>query len=249
MSACAMELARLSAYVDGELGPADELDLRRHLDTCAACARTIETLLALKEAVAMSGDVRPVPHTLRERLAALEQPRRRAWRPRLLHVAALTAVVLAAVVAAHWVLRPAGSGDRVAEALVADHLHFLQVPDALEVVSDDPAQIAAWFADKVSFPVRVPRLSGATLLGGRFCSLWGHEVALTFYEVKGRRLSLFVTDPETLAGTPRPTGCSSTLGGYRVCLVPAAPTVLAMVGDAEQTAALFPALRQAAALE
>jgi len=249
MSACPMELERLSAYVDGELAPADELDLRRHLDTCAACARTVETLLTLKEAVATSSEVRPVPHTLRERLAALAEPRRRAWRPRLVHATALAAALLAAVVGARWVLRPAGPGDRVAEALVADHLHFLQVPDALEVVSDDPEQIAAWFADKVSFPVRVPRLSGATLLGGRFCSLWGHEVALTFYEAKGRRLSLFVTDPETLAVAPRPGGCASTLGGYRVCLVWAAPTVLAMVGDAEQTAALFPELCRATARE
>src|SRR5206468_5990604 len=93
MSACAMELERLSAYVDGELEPAEELDLRRHLDTCGACARAVETLLALKEAVATSGEVRPVPHTLRERLAVLAEPRPRAWRTRLVGAAALVAVL------------------------------------------------------------------------------------------------------------------------------------------------------------
>ncbi len=249
MNACAMELARLSAYVDGELAPAEELGLRRHLDTCGACARTVETLLALKEAIATSGEVHPVPHTLRERLAALVQPRRRLSRTRLVGAAALVALLLLVAGLARWVLRPAAPGERVAEALVADHLHFLQVPDALEVVSDDPEQIAAWFADKVSFTVRVPRLPGATLLGGRFCSLWGHEVALAFYQAQGRRLSLFVTEPATFSAGPPPAGCVSGLGGYQVCLVPAAPTVFAMVADAKQTAALLPELRRAAGRE
>ena len=250
MMACNTPFDLLNAYVDGELAPPEELELRRHLDVCEACRSQVETLVALKEAVATSAETRPLPHTLRERLGTLARGRtdqflgRRVWRTGF-----AAGLLLAVGVTGWFMLHTRAHTDVVTEALVADHLHFLQDPDALEVVSEDPERIAAWFADKVSFPVRVPRLPGATLLGGRFCSLWGHEVALAFYQARGRRLSLFVTEPATFSVGPPPSGCAPGLGGYRVCLVEAAPTVLAMVADAEQTAALLPELRRAAERE
>ena len=243
MTPCAMSFERLNEYVDGALAAADELDVRRHLDVCPACRASVETLLGLKEAVAASAEVRPVPHTLRERLGTVGPPRARGLRPRLRRAVALAAGVLIALAAARWTLGPRhAAGDRVSEALVADHLHFLQVPDAVEVASDDPERVAAWFGDKLAFPVRLPRLESASLLGGRLCSLWGHKVALAFYEARGRRLSLFVADDATF---PSAGGCRTGLGDYRVCLVPAAGTMLAMVADHEQTAAVLPELQGA----
>ncbi len=92
----------------------------------------------------------------------------------------------------------------------------------------------------------IPRLKGATLLGGRRCSLWGQKVALTFYEAHGKRLSLFIVDrarfPSPVAQGSR---CTAAIGDYRVCLLPAGETVLAMVGDGEQTAAMLGALEDA----
>jgi anti-sigma factor RsiW len=244
MTPCAARFEPLNAYVDGELEPAEELDLRRHLDVCESCRAQVDGLLALKEAVAGSAEVRPVPHTLRERLATLGQPRARGWMGGLVALAALAALALIAVGVTRLSDRTRqAEPDRVIEALVADHLHFLQVQDAVELASDDPAEMAAWFADKVPFPVRVPELRSATLLGGRLCSLWGNKVALAFYEVEGTRVSLFLADPATVPARPQPAvGCVAALGNYRVCFIPAAGTLLAMVADKQQTAAILPEL-------
>ena len=244
MTACGMEFERLNAYVDAALPLADELDVRRHLDVCPGCRAAVETLLALKTAVAASAEVRPVPHTLRERLGALGSPRGRARIGRWQGVAALAGLLVALWVG-RWALgrRDAG-GDPLSEALVADHLHFLQEPAALEIASNDPERVGAWFRDKVPFPVRLPRLKSATLLGGRYCALFGHPVALAFYQAGGKRLSLFIADAASFPVPGRlEGGCGTALGDYRACILPAAPTVLAMVADREQTAAVLPELR------
>jgi anti-sigma factor RsiW len=249
MTPCAARFEALSAYVDGQLAPPEELDVRRHLDVCESCRAQVDGLLALKDAVAASAEVRSVPHTLRERLGTLAQPRAR-YRLRRLPalVMGTAAVVLIAVGALRLMssaLRP--TRNPVAEALVADHLHFLQVREAVEFASDDPARIAAWFADKVPFPVHVPAPRSATLLGGRLCSLWGHKIALAFYDVHGRRVSLFVADPTAVPGGAPPAGCAATLGDYRVCFVSAPPALLAMVADEAQTATMLPELEALAA--
>lgn len=50
---------RLSDYVDGELTPAEHLDVERHLVTCAACRTTVDELRAVVARAASVTDVRP----------------------------------------------------------------------------------------------------------------------------------------------------------------------------------------------
>jgi anti-sigma factor RsiW len=255
MTTCTMRFDRLNAYVDGELLTGDELEVRRHLDVCSICAASVESLLAVKDAVAASAELRPVPHTLRERLATHAGASSR-WRGfRIARLGLLAAGVVLAVVIAGDRREPLpassmralhGGSDHVVEALVADHLHFLQEPRAVEIGSDDPDRLAAALGEKVGFPVAIPRLKGATLLGGRLCSLWGQKVALTFYDAHGKQLSLFIAErarfPSPLAQGSR---CTAAIGDYRVCLLLAGETVLAMVGDGEQTAAMLGPLEDA----
>jgi anti-sigma factor RsiW len=255
MTTCTAPFDRLNAYVDGELLAGEELEVRRHLDVCAICAARVESLLAVKDAVAASAELRPVPHTLRERLAAHAGASSR-WGPfrvarlALLAAAAVLAVVIAgdrrAPAPASSMRAPRGGNDHVIEALVADHLHFLEEPGAVEIGSNDPDGLAAALGAKVGFPVAIPRLKDAALLGGRLCSLWGQKVALAFYEAHGKHLSLFIADrarfPSPVAQGSR---CTAAIGDYRVCLLPAGETVLAMVGDGEQTAAMFGVLEDA----
>jgi len=251
MTTCAVPFDRLNAYVDGELLAGDELEVRRHLDICATCAGSVESLLAVKGAVAASAELRPVPHTLRERLAAhagasSHWGRSRVARLGLLAAGTLLAVIIAGDRRERLPALPHGGSDHVVEALVADHLHFLQEPSAVEIGSNDPDRLAAALEEKVGFPVAIPRLEGAALVGGRRCSLWGQAIALTFYEARGKRLSLFIADrarfPSPVAQGSR---CTASIGDYRVCLLPAGDTVLAMVGDGEQTAAMLGALEVA----
>ncbi len=244
MRTCEVAFETLSAYVDGELSREAELELRRHLDGCNGCPARVEGLLTIKQAVTASAEVRPVPHTLRERLGALTPRRRRV--PLTGALVALAAMVLAAVGVTEWARRqPGAAHDPATQALVADHIHYLHEPDPLQVASSDPERIAAWFDGKVPFRVEIPRLEAATLLGARLCSLRGEKVALAFYETGGKRLSLFVGDPTAFPAPPE-GGCTKVLGDYRVCLVPSASTTLAMVGDAEQAARMMPELQAGA---
>ena len=255
MTTCAVPFDRLNAYVDGELLAGDELEVRRHLDVCATCISRVESLLAVKDAVAASAELRPVPHTLRERLAAHAGASSRWGRFRVARLGLLAAGALLAVVVAgdrreplpvSSMRAPDGGSDHVVEALVADHLHFLQEPSAVEIGSNDPDRLAAALEEQVGFRVAIPHLKGAALLGGRRCSLWGQKVALTFYEAHGKRLSLFIADRAHFPSPVAPgSRCTAGLGDYRVCLLPAGETVLAMVGDGEQTAAMLGALEDA----
>jgi anti-sigma factor RsiW len=68
MTRCDYPFEMLSAYVDGQLATGEELKVGRHLDDCAHCRELLESLPALNEAVASTGEVHPVPHSLRERV-------------------------------------------------------------------------------------------------------------------------------------------------------------------------------------
>lgn len=251
MTRCGVELERLSAFADGELDPLEELDLRRHMERCDRCRSIADTLLATKAAVASTAELRPVPHSLRERLSEvfIERPaRRRVWALLIPSLVAAT-IVLAAVIYRPMFGRKANGADRMTLAMVEDHIHYLTFPNAIQVATDDPQQIAQAFADQFGFRLELPVLPDTNLLGARLCWLHGRKAVLTFYQTPSGRFSLFVLDKEAFAATAGPrTKCTST-GGYEVCLVWRAPEVLAIVADRQQAALVMPALKKLAASE
>lgn len=249
---CPKAIEELSAYVDGGLETEEELSLRRHLDTCAFCQQKVKVLSALKETVARSAEVHPVPHTLREHVGSRLCPSPRSFlrRPWVMKAALVTILAVAGVTGWLWQRGGEGQGDEeIAQVLVADHIHYLQVPDAIEISSADPAEVAAWFQDKVSFPVRIPHLNDTRLLGGRLCSLLGQQVALAFYEREGKRLSLFTLAADTIpqgkkvrmANQDNPR-CLRTFGKYALCLSRSEEVVVAVVAEGRETEELVVSL-------
>src|SRR5262249_35560773 len=78
---------------------------------------------------------------------------------------------------------------------IIDHTRNLPV----EVASPNPDDVSHWFQGKVDFPVRPPRLGAdARLLGGRLGRFGTHYAAYLVYDVQGRKVSVFVFDPEDL---------------------------------------------------
>ncbi len=246
MSRCEYPFETLSAYVDAELDSHVELEVRRHLDACELCRNTVATLIGLKQAVATAADIRPVPHGLRQRLGQFA----RSSRSRRLRISVWAAVAAAAALLVtfgigRWSAQSKGSvGDLLARALIEDHERYLEIPDAIQVVSSDPRRIADSFNSRVGFPIELPQLSGASLLGARFCWLRGHKALLSFYESNGRRFSVFVLDKNALPEEGMPKDRCRTSGKYEACLLRAAPELLAMVGDRQQTQAVLPQLER-----
>lgn len=64
---CAQALARLYEYLDGEMSPADVLQIREHLDDCAPCLQQYDLDVALKALIRRSCR-ESAPADLRERI-------------------------------------------------------------------------------------------------------------------------------------------------------------------------------------
>jgi len=241
MTGCTLSFEALNEYVDGALDPEAELEVRRHLDACATCHKTVEALLELKRTVAASVELRPVPHSLREKLSTLgarRHPGGLGTRPsayRKAGFAAAAAVLLATGLALWLGQRHAPSeAELLAQALVVDHVRYLDVPDAIQVASADPERLTDIFAGRVGFPLKLPRLEGVKLLGGRLCWLKGHQALLTFYENAGSRISLYLLDRKAVEGQQSHRPQCHSAGEYEVCLVPGSVEILALVAERQQ---------------
>jgi len=225
---CTKYIEAVSAYFDGELAPQERADVERHMASCAACAERLESLRALKHAVAhLQGRASP-PEAVHARIEVLRfrlRPPSRQFRR-----VALAAVGLAVLVA--FALGPAWLRLRahppLYDELIADHLRY--VPEAMpaEVASQDPSKVRRFFAGQVPFEPLVPALDGARLIGGRVCKIDGRKTQLLFYELKDRKLSLYVSDRPTAS-----QGCHKARG-HHVCGRGRGHLSLMLVGDAPQ---------------
>ena len=241
MKRCDMALEELSAFVDGELDAAGELELRRHLDVCSRCTKFVAGLTHLKTAVGRSAVTQPVPPAL------MREVRRAAPRVRVRQVSGPFAAILAASVllvvgVLVWMqraqtdtpLHPFGT------VLVADHVHYAYRPDRLQVEEADPAALSRWFAARLPFQPEFPAVHGAQIVGGRVCDIQGNQLALAFLEDGGERLSMFIGDAEMLTDDARRAWasvideqqCRDAMQGYRVCFARQGRLVSAIVGPA-----------------
>jgi anti-sigma factor RsiW len=131
---CSRVLARLSAYMDGEMTGAESLQVREHLSLCADCERELAKLQAVKDALACLRPVEP-PFGLEERLSAKVFDGRRT---RLFPQTALMATVAAAagIAAALWVAnRPT---DPSATPVASRNAPVPQALDDVYLVGADP---------------------------------------------------------------------------------------------------------------
>lgn len=73
---CREAIARMSAYLDRELGPLEIIRLTLHLARCAPCRAYLRTLRRTIELTGRAGDVE-MPEEVKQRLRAFLSERRR----------------------------------------------------------------------------------------------------------------------------------------------------------------------------
>jgi anti-sigma factor RsiW len=235
----------LSAYLDGVL-PAEEREaVDAHLAVCDTCRRRLQTLRALRHAIARLPSRDEPPGAVRAHVDALRFTHRARWRRPVLWGSLVAAAALIAVATAVRVLAPPPRmAHELADEFVIDHLK--SVPDArpAEVVSNDPRQVRGFFAGHVAFSPVAPALPGTRLVGGRVCRIAGERGQLLFYRTEAQTqangrprgneqtgneqtLSLFVsTAPFQAAGCDATRGhqvCGRTIGNLKLVLVGALP--------------------------
>jgi len=221
---CDQPKESLSLYLDNVLAPSERDAVASHLATCGICRAYLESMRAVKHAVARLPSQEEPPGTIRAHVEALRLDRRHRRGLKIVAPVATAAVLVVAIVAT-VALRRGDRAAQLAEYLIADHLSSVPEVKPAEIASNDREDVARFFAEHLPFAAVVPVLPGTQLMGARLCRIEGRRVELLFYRREGQTLSLFVTD------TPVAGGPCWAARGHHVCSRSNAELTLLLVGE------------------
>lgn len=187
----------LHAYMDGELDPARESDIRAHVSANSDLGGRLDAYRRNEEALRARFDPvldEPVP----VRLTA--QPRRSGVGLMLRCAMVAGWIVLGGISGwflhgIRWGERPMDAPAWAQRAAVAHAVYSPEVRHPVEVGADQEAHLIAWLSKRLGTQLRVPQLNalGYTLIGGRLLPGEKGPVAqLMYQDAAGQRLTLYV---------------------------------------------------------
>ena len=159
----------IHAYADGELDPANALDVERRIAADPALAAERDRVTALRAALNRHFPRESAPASLRKRVEMIggvrrvEQP---SWR------ALAASIALAAVVgsgATYVALGPQQAAAPTQVAVLDAHIRAMMAPQAFDVASSDKHTVKPWFSGRLAEAPRVIDLAkdDFPLAGGR----------------------------------------------------------------------------------
>jgi anti-sigma factor RsiW len=200
------------AHVDGELDPANALELERQLAGDPALAAERERIEALRRVIAERLPRETVPPGLARRIeAALGLRAPRASHPSWRALAASVAVAAFLGSGATWLALSPGPGN--ADMIVANHMRALMAPQPVDVGSSDRHAVKPWFNGRIPEAPRVVDLTreGFPLVGGRIDVIGRTPIPTLVYRHRQHLISL----SEVPAG--RTTAMPQTqIAGYNI---------------------------------
>ena len=203
------------AYLDGELDPANALAVERQIADNPALAAERARVEALRQALREKFPREPLPPNLRVRIDAalgLQRPRSGpSWRA----LAASVALAMVLASGSTWIALRQAPADRVAEAVLSDHMRALMAPQPVDVASSDRHTVKPWFSGRIPQAPRVVDLAadGFALVGGRIDVIGGTPVPALVYRVRAHLISLLA---EPAPGRPDETPTRRTINGYNI---------------------------------
>jgi anti-sigma factor RsiW len=225
---------QLNAYIDGELSPADQQQIERHLTTCHACALRVLSATKLKAAISHAGHrFAPPPEALASLTAKLHsqsQPESQPQSdfhpklsPRIYSIrsasirpaawGALAAAILLVVSLFTW--RQLHQTNTLAAELLDQHLATLSSAATPQVISTDRHTVKPWFQGRLPFSFNLPDATAlppdTTLKGADLTYLNGQPAALLLFTIHKHEVSVFLTQRST---SPTLTALPSTRAGF-----------------------------------
>jgi anti-sigma factor (TIGR02949 family) len=218
--------ATIQLFLDKELTGSDLEEFLAHLEVCEACRTELQAGQELSDLLHRSRPLYSAPDSLRDRIVRTTQPSRDSaayptprLRDRLLKILAkpsagrglprwpllATAILLiTALLPLPGILRHASAHSYV-EAAVAAHRSSISGSLPLEIKSDSPSAITAWFTGKVPFNVRLPEAPEEVghqqvyrLAGGRLVNYKDGYAALVSYRMQQQQaVSLLVASSQS----------------------------------------------------
>jgi hypothetical protein len=201
----------------------DEISRRAldHYATCESCQRFFRAQRALAARVARLKDSVTVPggRAARTRAALADETvlgaaSRRSYR----WIAWGSPAVIAAAAALVLLLRPADVPSAVAQPLVQQAQVIAYQEDGY--TSSSIPDLEAWLESRVGYPVHVPDISNAYLVGARVARLSDTETAAVVYLVHGLPLTYFALPSDRVMGREIRGGrvLAVSADGYEVAL-------------------------------
>jgi len=184
--------ALVHAYVDGELDPANARAVERQIAADPSLARERERAEAVRRALRENLPRKPLPPGLRLRVETAAGLHRVRSRPSWQALAASVALAFMVASASTWVLVQPAPGDKIAEALVDDHVRALMAAQPIDVASSDRHTVKPWFNGRIAQAPRVVDLSsqGFALTGARIDVINGTPVPTLVYRLRQHVISV-----------------------------------------------------------
>jgi anti-sigma factor RsiW len=204
------------AYLDGELDPANALEIAQRMSTDPALAAEGERVKALQQLIHERLPREVAPPDLRARIEASVGGQRRAkerpsWRALAASIA-LTAVVASS---STWLLIGSPPESTTADSLVSDHIRALMAPQPIDVASSDRHTVKPWFNGRIPESPRVVDLAKKDfpLVGGRLDVVGQTPVPTLVYRHAQHLISLTEVPAGSRLEVTRTPG---TINGYNI---------------------------------
>ncbi len=214
------ELARLGAYVDGELSLQAALEVEQDLERDPRLRAEVQRLRELSATVREQADYHAAPAALRARLdaalppqpapsvrdGAARRPVAARWigRPPALAMLALAALVAAVLLVGGGQAWLASRGQAQLQAeVIASHVRSTLGQHLVDIASSDHHVVKPWLSARLDFSPTIPEPlpPGVVFVGGRIDFLDDRPVAALNYRLRAHVIDAF-TWPDPGPDTP-----------------------------------------------
>ena len=217
MSVCADRSSQIQLYLDNELIGCDREDLLAHMEYCPSCRSQMKEAQAFSRRLAQARPFAVAPASLHERIANLAATQA-AVKPEIpllqsnvlvmsshkktLQYALALAAMLFLVVGGLLLvprLRVESNANSFVATAIDSHRALSDAALQLDVRSESPSVVSAWFSQRVSFPFRMPDAGIASndlakykLRGGRLVTFGGDRAALLVFQLSQNLVTVLI---------------------------------------------------------